>query len=90
MHQLSFNPATLARAPGGRHFPMKTGRNGPCPCGSERKFKHCCGAVQAMVEPPEHFTWRRLRRLRDEQRIKPPLDPGIVAMSRERLRLPKA
>jgi len=21
----------------------KTGRNGPCPCGSGRKFKKCCG-----------------------------------------------
>lgn len=23
---------------------MKPGRNQPCPCGSGRKFKHCCGA----------------------------------------------
>ncbi|MDA3785370.1 MAG: SEC-C metal-binding domain-containing protein [Deltaproteobacteria bacterium] len=22
----------------------KTGRNEPCPCGSARKFKKCCGA----------------------------------------------
>ncbi len=22
--------------------PTKTGRNDPCPCGSGRKFKHCC------------------------------------------------
>jgi len=21
----------------------KTGRNEPCPCGSGKKFKHCCG-----------------------------------------------
>lgn len=21
---------------------MQTGRNAPCPCGSGRKFKHCC------------------------------------------------
>jgi uncharacterized protein len=21
----------------------KTGRNDPCPCGSNRKFKKCCG-----------------------------------------------
>ena len=21
---------------------MKTGRNDPCPCGSGRKYKHCC------------------------------------------------
>jgi hypothetical protein len=28
---------------------MKTGRNEPCPCGSGKKFKRCCGAVS----PPE-------------------------------------
>ncbi|MBK5536626.1 SEC-C domain-containing protein [Pseudomonas sp. TH08] len=22
----------------------KTGRNEPCPCGSEKKYKKCCGA----------------------------------------------
>ena len=24
---------------------MKTGRNDPCPCGSRKKYKHCCGAA---------------------------------------------
>jgi uncharacterized protein YecA (UPF0149 family) len=24
----------------------KTGRNDPCPCGSGRKFKKCCGAAK--------------------------------------------
>lgn len=23
--------------------PLVTGRNAPCPCGSARKYKHCCG-----------------------------------------------
>ena len=23
----------------------KTGRNEPCPCGSGKKYKHCCGAL---------------------------------------------
>ena len=26
-----------------RHRASKTGRNDPCPCGSGRKFKKCCG-----------------------------------------------
>jgi hypothetical protein len=26
------------------HAAPKTGRNDPCPCGSGRKFKKCCGA----------------------------------------------
>ncbi|HAV61403.1 MAG TPA: hypothetical protein DCY13_03455, partial [Verrucomicrobiales bacterium] len=25
------------------HAPPKVGRNDPCPCGSGRKFKKCCG-----------------------------------------------
>jgi SWIM/SEC-C metal-binding protein len=24
--------------------PQKVGRNDPCPCGSGRKYKKCCGA----------------------------------------------
>ena len=24
--------------------PMKDGRNDPCPCGSGKKYKKCCGA----------------------------------------------
>jgi uncharacterized protein len=27
----------------------KVGRNDPCPCGSGRKFKHCCGKVGGTV-----------------------------------------
>ena len=23
----------------------KIGRNDKCPCGSEKKYKHCCGSV---------------------------------------------
>jgi hypothetical protein len=45
---------------------MKTGRNDPCPCGSGKKYKHCClnaGSVQA--DPPVDLTWRRLRELLD-------------------------
>ena len=28
----------------GQRVVSKTGRNDPCPCGSARKFKKCCGA----------------------------------------------
>jgi len=28
-----------------RRFAPKTGRNDPCPCGSGKKFKHCCGKI---------------------------------------------
>lgn len=35
-----------------RHTPLRserTGRNDPCPCGSGRKYKHCCGAGRPPV-----------------------------------------
>jgi preprotein translocase subunit SecA len=33
--------------PGGRTSRRKVGRNEPCPCGSGRKYKKCCGGGQA-------------------------------------------
>jgi hypothetical protein len=27
------------------HVEKKPGRNDPCPCGSGKKFKHCCGKI---------------------------------------------
>lgn len=30
---------------------MKIGRNDPCPCGSGKKFKKCCGELQEYLEP---------------------------------------
>ncbi len=44
----------------------RAGRNDPCPCGSGRKLKHCCGAAAETAEPPETIAWRRIRRLLDE------------------------
>lgn len=28
---------------------MKTGRNDPCPCGSGKKYKHCCISVSGAL-----------------------------------------
>jgi hypothetical protein len=45
---------------------MKTGRNEPCPCGSGKKYKHCClGASTHEAESPERLVWRRVRRVLD-------------------------
>ena len=42
---------------------MKVGRNDPCPCGSGKKYKHCCMRQDEPVEnSPEDLHWRRLRR----------------------------
>jgi SEC-C motif len=39
----------------------KIGRNDPCPCGSGKKYKHCCLAREEATE----LAWRRLRRADD-------------------------
>jgi hypothetical protein len=50
---------------------MKLGRNDPCPCGSGKKYKHCClnaGNAQVaapQVAAPTDLTWRRMRGLLD-------------------------
>jgi hypothetical protein len=31
---------------------MKPGRNDPCPCGSGRKYKHCCQAAESQLDAP--------------------------------------
>jgi len=31
---------------------MRANRNDPCPCGSGRKFKHCCGALSGAAQAP--------------------------------------
>jgi preprotein translocase subunit SecA len=42
-----FPQAVLPQAGGGKPEPIKkgvrVGRNDPCPCGSGKKYKHCCG-----------------------------------------------
>jgi hypothetical protein len=45
---------------------MSIGRNEPCPCGSGKKYKHCClNAARAEVESPDMLAWRRVRRAID-------------------------
>jgi SEC-C motif len=45
---------------------MKLGRNDPCPCGSGKKYKHCClNAATAQAAAPTDLTWRRMRGLLD-------------------------
>ena len=29
---------------------QKVGRNDPCPCGSGKKYKKCCGMVNDLIE----------------------------------------
>jgi hypothetical protein len=42
---------------------MKPGRNDPCPCGSGKKYKHCCLAAEAQSPAAGNdLVWRRARR----------------------------
>jgi hypothetical protein len=41
--ELSGSPGTAAQVSPGEHRSSKVGRNQPCPCGSGRKYKRCCG-----------------------------------------------
>jgi hypothetical protein len=38
------------------HPREKTGRNDPCPCGSGKKYKHCCLETQSLSE---QSVWQR-------------------------------
>src|SRR6266540_2094887 len=42
------------------------GRNDPCPCGSGRKFKHCCHQDRSIPTTPEGFLARRLNSRENE------------------------
>lgn len=37
--------------------PARAGRNEPCPCGSGRKYKRCCGNPNGAKPLPERFPW---------------------------------
>lgn len=36
---------------------MKTGRNDPCPCGSNKKYKNCCLDKQAANTVTQKLMW---------------------------------
>ncbi len=41
---VSSSAAPRGAKPSGRHVDKEPGRNDPCPCGSGKKYKKCCGA----------------------------------------------
>jgi tetratricopeptide (TPR) repeat protein len=46
----------MSQVGGAASATAKVGRNDPCPCGSGRKFKHCCGGKDARSGPPAGTT----------------------------------
>jgi len=48
VHENASGQQDDAKDSGGQTFvrsTRKVGRNEPCPCGSGKKFKHCCGRI---------------------------------------------
>jgi tetratricopeptide (TPR) repeat protein len=43
---------------------MKPGRNDPCPCGSGKRYKHCCGQIGGEPSPPQTTAAPELTALR--------------------------
>jgi tetratricopeptide (TPR) repeat protein len=39
---------------------VKPGRNDPCPCGSGKKYKHCCALQPAAMPPPQILSPREI------------------------------
>jgi hypothetical protein len=44
IEQVYTNPPPALQTPPSKS--AKPGRNAPCPCGSNKKYKHCCGALR--------------------------------------------
>ena len=58
---------TLVHEANPRNSQMKPGRNEPCPCGSGKKYQHCCLIAGAnLASEPSDLVWRRLRVLLDD------------------------
>jgi len=58
---------------------MTPGRNDPCPCGSGKKYKHCCWrAAAASADSPQALSWRRVRRALDEFSMATTMLPFVV------------
>jgi hypothetical protein len=60
---------------------MKTGRNDPCPCGSGKKYKHCCLVKDSTPDSAE-FLWRKLKQL-NQGLIGRLLDSAIETFGKE-------
>jgi len=60
---------------------MKQGRNDPCPCGSGKKYKHCCLVKDSTPDSAE-FLWHKLKQL-NQGLIGRLLDTAIESFGKE-------
>jgi SEC-C motif len=63
--QLATKGVSRIRERNSRDRQMKLGRNDPCPCGSGKKYNHCCLNAAAQAAAPADLTWHRMRGLLD-------------------------
>ena len=62
---------------------MAPGRNEPCPCGSARKFKHCCGSISApapalLTRADRDAAWDLLDRVSCLPRFQDDVELGFI------------
>jgi tetratricopeptide (TPR) repeat protein len=69
--------------------PRPPGRNDPCPCGSGRKFKHCCAGKPPEPAPPIRLAEAELRRGQELER-QGRLDEAMIAFRVAALEWPEA
>lgn len=56
----------------------RVGRNDPCPCGSGKKYKHCCRLKELNAEPPAPVT--TITDLEGKKKKRPDHPLGTVAL----------
>ncbi len=57
---------------------MSASRNDPCPCGSGRKYKHCCLRKEAVAHPPRPLP--KITDLQGKTKKRPEYPIGTVAL----------
>ena len=60
----------------------KPGRNDPCPCGSGKKFKKCCG-IQSKIVPTNDFTWQDKEGVHVVSKGTPPTKEELIQLTKE-------
>jgi hypothetical protein len=62
---------------------MKTPRNHPCPCGSGKKHKRCCGSAESQMRARREYQERleRVREARRQRLIEQGQNPSLAGLA---------
>lgn len=63
-----------------------TGRNNPCPCGSGKKYKKCCGSVSSMTKGAKRPYSKKSQTIKvPMEQLLPAVMKGVLAMEKRGL-----